>query len=81
MRLEKTGTMPPELGRRGAARLTHPLRPLHTVDGAISYCSAIALQLSPDAIAAATRCLRSFEYSLAMHAGPLSSMQLESQTA
>jgi hypothetical protein len=52
-----------------------------TVDGAISYCSAIALQLSPDAIAAATRCLRSFEYGLAMHAGPLSSMQLESQTA
>jgi hypothetical protein len=32
-----------------------------TVDGAISYCSAIALQLSPNAIASPTRCLKSFE--------------------
>ena len=50
-----------------------------TVDGAISYCSAIARQLSLDAIAAATRCLKSFEYGLTMHAGPLSSMQLKSR--
>lgn len=41
-----------------------------TADGAIAYCSAIVLQLSPDAIAAATRCLRSLEYGFAMHAGP-----------
>src|SRR5689334_15732061 len=52
-----------------------------TVEGAIEYCSAIVLQLSPDAIACATRCRKSFEYGLAMHAGPLYSMQLESRTA
>ena len=40
-----------------------------TVDGAIFYCSAIA---------AATRCLKSFER-LGRAAGPLSSMQLESR--
>jgi hypothetical protein len=51
-----------------------------TVDGAISKCSAIALQLSPDAIAMTTRSLKSPEYGFAMHAGPLSSMHVESLT-
>jgi len=78
MRLESVRGYPPNLA--GAALPVSRTRFDHftTVDGAISYCSAIALQLSPDATAKATRCLKSFEYGLAMHAGPLSSMQLES---
>jgi hypothetical protein len=57
--------------QRGTAGFAHALGPFHHLDGAISYCLAIVLQLSPDAIA-----LSSFEDGFAMHAGRLSSMQL-----
>jgi hypothetical protein len=62
--------MSAELGRRGTAGSRTRFDHFTTVEGAISYCSAIALQLSPGTIAAATRCLKAFEYGLAMHTGP-----------
>jgi hypothetical protein len=61
MRLERTGAMPAELGRRGLPVSRTRFDHFTTLDGAISYCSAIALQQSPDASALATRCLKSFE--------------------
>ena len=68
MRVEAARSMAAELGRCWAAtRFDH----FTTVEDAMPKRSAIARQLSPPAIAAATRVRRSSEYGLAMHAGPL----------
>jgi hypothetical protein len=45
---------------RGTAGCAHALGSLHYLDGAISYCLPIVLQLSPDAIALAASVVRGF---------------------